>query len=268
MSVRNYIQKARNAANQNYAGFTGNPANNSGGFGNYLNYAGTQVGASPGYGMVGARQLMADGAGMNSPQSQPYIIQISNASAVAVTNFDVLGAYTYLGASPANMGSTPAGTPTFSSGNFVVTNTGASGFSITVSSSISNVTYQQFLYQSMNQPFNVGLTYIETVGNTTAAQITTAITLNTQDANGNQMLRTIVPTIDPYQQQSTIVAIKQLYAIDGFTKLTFATIFASAVFRVHFYPAANINLASGLQGAPVAQSYTNPNISGVPTVVK
>jgi hypothetical protein len=266
MSVRNYIQKARNAANQNYAGFTGNPANNTGGYGNYMNYAGVQSGAAAGYGMVGARQLMADGAGMNAPQSQPYIIQISNASSTAVSNFDILGAYTYLGASPALMGTTPATTSnTFSTGNFVVA--GAS-FQITVSSSISNVTYQQFLYQSMNQPFNVGLTYIETVGNTTAAQITTALTLNTQDANGNQMLRTIVPTIDPYQQQSTIVAIKQLYAIDGFTKLTFATIFASAVFRVHFYPAANINLASGLQGAPVAQSYTNPNISGVPTVVK
>jgi hypothetical protein len=119
----------------------------------------------------------------------------------------------------------------------------------------------------MNQPFQVGLTYIESVSGT-SAQITTPITLNTQDANGNQMLRTIIPVIDPYQQQSTIVAIKQLYAIDGFTKLTFASIFPTVTFRVHFYPATNINLASGLAGAPVAQSYTNPMISGVPTVIK
>ena len=82
------------------------------------------------------------------------------------------------------------------------------------------------------------------------------------------MLRTIVPVIDPYQQQTSIVAVKQLYAIDGFTKITFSSIFANSVFRLQFYPAANINLSSGLSGAPVAQSYTNPNIAGVPTIVK
>lgn len=242
---------------QNYAGFTGNPANNSGGQGNYMNYTGQNG--------IGPRQVLADG-GNNAPQSQPYIITISNASATSVSNFDILGAYTYL--SQQSMPSTAPGTVTFSGGNMVVTNTGASGFQITVSSAISNVNYQQFLYQSMNQPFAVGLTYIEAVSSGTASQITTPITLNTLDANGNQMLRTIIPVIDPYQQQSTIVAVKQLYSIDGFTKLTFGTILANSVFRVHFYPATNINLASGLAGAPVAQSYTNPMISGVPTVVK
>ena len=166
------------------------------------------------------------------------------------------------------MPSTPTGTTSFTSGTLVVTSTGVGGIGLTVTSAISNVTYQQFLYQSMTQPFSVGLTYIESVSPSSSAQITQPITLNTQDANGNQMLRTIVPTVDPYQQQTTIVAVKQLYSIDGFTKLTFSTVLANAVFRVHFYPATNINLASGLQGAPVAQSYTNPNISGVPTVVR
>jgi hypothetical protein len=268
MSVRNYIQNARNAANQNYAGFTGNPANNSGGYGNYANATGG-VG-NLGGGVLSARYTMADGSGNNAPQSQPYIITISNASATAVSNFDVLGAYSYLNGNTMTVaigGTSQTASVSFTAGSMNVVTTGTVT-TINVSSAISNVTYQQFLYQSMNQPFSVGLTYIETVGATTSAQITSPITLNTQDANGNQMLRTIVPTIDPYQQQTTIVAVKQLYAIDGFTKLTFATIFASAVFRVHFYPATNINLASGLQGAPVAQAYTNPNISGVPTVVR
>ena len=256
--VSNYIQRARSRAMQNYAGFTGNPANNAGGQGNYMNYTGQNG--------VGPRQLMADG-GNNAPQSQPYIITISNASATSVTNFDILGAYTYL--SGQTMPCTPAPTTqTFTSGSLVVSATGVTGYNITVSSAISNVNYQQFLYQSMNQPFAVGLTYIEAVSSGTAAQVTTPITLNTLDSNGNQMLRTIIPVIDPYQQQSSIVAVKQLYSIDGFTKLTFGTILANSVFRVHFYPATNINLASGLSGAPVAQSYTNPMISGVPTVVK
>jgi len=258
MSVRNYIAQARENANQNYSGFTGNAAPINGGYRNFV----------PNMGIVGPQQrpggsARADGAQASAaPQSQPYILTVSNASATAVSNFDVLGAYTYL--SGGSMPSTPAGTATFTSGNLVVTGT---GFGITISSAIANVNYQQFLYQSMNQPFSVGLTYIESVGGQ-SNQITQTFTLNTQDANGNQLLRTIVPTIDPYQQQSTIVAIKQLYSIDGFTKLTFAQIGASTVFRIHFYPSTNINLSAGLQGASVSQQYGNPNIVGVPTYIQ
>lgn len=232
-NVRNYIEKARMNANENYAGFAGQPrfANATGQALNVHNAPST---------------MRADGGGGQNaaPQSQPYIITISNASASAVSSFDVLGAYSYLN----NAG--------FSNGNLTVSG-------VTISSAISNVNYQQFLYQSMNQPFSVGLTYIESVSGS-ASQITQPITLNTQDANGNQLLRTIVPTIDPYQQQTTIVAVRQLYSIDGFTKLTFSSILASVVFRVHFYPSTNINLAAGLQGTAVTQQYANPNIIGQP----
>jgi hypothetical protein len=259
MSVRNYIAQARENANQNYAGWTGNPSSQNGGTPNYRNANASTFNKAAG---VGPSMHNATGTGNNAPQSQPYILTVSNASATAVSNFDVLGAYTYL--SGGSMPSTPAGTATFTSGSLVVTGT---GFGITISSAIANVNYQQFLYQSMNQPFSVGLTYIESVGGV-SNQITQTFTLNTQDANGNQLLRTIVPTIDPYQQQSTIVAVKQLYSIDGFTKLTFAQIAANAVFRIHFYPSTNINLAAGLQGQSVAQQYGNPNIVGVPTYIQ
>lgn len=235
MSVRNYIEKAKQGGN-NYQNWTGNP--------NGFQPARQNLTG----GVEGQRQVMANGGGQPAAQSQPYIITISNASATAVSNFDVLGAYSYINSTG------------FSNGSLTISG-------VTISSAISNVTYQQFLYQSMNQPFSVGLTYIESVSGG-ASQITQTFTLNTQDANGNQMLRTIVPTIDPYQQQSTIVAVKQLYAIDGFTKITFTSIAASVVFRVHFYPATNINLASGLSGTPVTQSYGNPNISGVPTYIQ
>lgn len=232
MSVRNYITNAK----RNYANWTGGTnmvAPSGQRFQNYV--SGT-----------GAVQMKSAEGGQGAvPQSQPYIITISNASATAVSNFDVLGAYTYINSTG------------FSNGNLTLSG-------VTISSAISNVNYQQFLYQSMNQPFSVGLTYIESVSGS-SSQVTQTFTLNTQDANGNQMLRTIVPTIDPYQQQSTIVAVKQLYAIDGFTKITFTTIAASVVFRMHFYPATNVNLASGLTGQSVTQSYGNPNLFGVPT---
>ena len=258
MSIRNYIAAAKEKAVQNYSGFTGNQSAN-GGYNrpNYKNLVGDN------FDVVGDNMRLASGSGASSaPQSQPYIIPVSNSSATTVSNFDVLGAYTYLNGG--TMPSTPAGTAAFSSGSLVVT---GSGFSITISSAIANVNYQQFLYQSMTQPFSVGLTYIESISGA-SAQISQTFTLNTQDANGNQLLRTIVPTIDPYQQQSTIVAVKQLYSIDGFTKLTFSSVGASVVFRIHFYPSTNINLAAGLQGSSVAQQYGNPNIVGVPTYIQ
>lgn len=237
MSVRNYITNAQQSQKMNWTGSASFVNPRSGGY------------SQPQQQMQQPQYGNATGGGMApAAQSQPYIITLSNASAAAVNSFDVLGAYTYIN----NAG--------FTAGSLTISG-------VTISSAISNVTYQQFLYQSMNQPFSVGLTYIENVSGS-SSQITQTFTLNTQDANGNQMLRTIVPTIDPYQQQSTIVAVKQLYSIDGFTKLTFAVIQPSAVFRVHFYPSTNINLASGLQGASVAQSYGNPNITGVPTYIQ
>jgi len=226
--------------------WTGNAAPMNGGYAN-MDASQFNQAASVGRNMRPASGTAAPAAA-TAPQSQPYIITISNASATVVDNFDVLGAYTYLN----NSG--------FVNGSLTIDG-------VTISSSITNVNYQQFLYQSMNQPFSVGLTYIENVSGS-SSQITQTFTLNTQDANGNQLLRTIVPTIDPYQQQSTIVAVKQLYSIDGFTKLTFASVQASSVFRVHFYPSTNINLAAGLQGSSVAQQYGNPNITGVPTYIQ
>lgn len=179
---------------------------------------------------------MGSGAGM--PVSQPYIIQVSNASAAAVSNFDVLGAFQYL----QNTG--------FSNGSLTISG-------ITISSGLPNITYQEFLNQSLTSPFTVGLTYLSCA---TAGQILTPFTVNTRDANGNQGLRPITPVIDPYQQQSTVLAVKQPYRIDGFTKLTFSTILASAVLTVMFYPSDNINIGRGLQGKPVSAQFGNPNV--------
>jgi hypothetical protein len=229
MSIRNYITNAKAANSQKYADWTGG-------------FAGMT-------GPAGPRQAQASGvAAASAAQSQPYIITVANASATAVSNFDVLGAYEYIN----NAG--------WSGGSLTVNN-------VTISSSISNVTYQQFLYQSMTQPFSVGLTYIQSVSGS-SSQISESFVINTRDANGNQNLRTIVPIIDPYQQQNGVVQVKQLYGIDGYTKLTFANVLASVVFKLMFFPSTNINLASGLNGNPVSQSYTNPNITGVPTYIQ
>ena len=220
--VKNYISAARNSARENYRNYTGNQ-----GMDFRYQAAGRGFGAS-------------GGASNPNSQSQPYIITISNASASAVNNFDILGAYTYLQSTG------------FANGSLTLSG-------ITISSNISNVTYQQFLYQSMMQPFQVGLTYIQSVSGS-SSQITQSLTLSTQDANGNQANRALVPTIDPYQNQQTIVALQQAYSIDGFTKLTISQVLASVVFQVQLYPAVNVNPANPLNGQPISNTFSKPYV--------
>jgi hypothetical protein len=203
MSVRNYIQNARNNVNQNN-----------------MNCMDDQT--SP----FGANQRSL---------SQPVILTISNSLDTAVSNFDVLGAYTNIGNACFNNGS-------------------LSISGVTISSDITDMSYQQFLYQCMQQPFGIDITFIESVSGS-PSQIIQNFKLTTQDTNGKQLVRSIEPIIDPYQQQSTIVAVKKSFSIDAFTKLTFSTINAFAVFRIHFYPSTLINLASGLQGASLTKRF-------------
>jgi hypothetical protein len=235
--VKKYLQNAKNFANEKYVNAIG-----------FDYFAG------------GDQFFDADGSGAPAPDaggvpsmgqmrtSQPYIITVSNASATSTSNFDVLGAYQYLGSG------------TFTSGSLTLGN-------IVISSAISNITYQEFLYQSMNSPFSVGLTYIESISGS-STQVSQTLTLNTRDANGNQALKTLVPTIDPYQQQSGIVALNQLYDIDGFTKITITTVLPSVVFRMHFYPRANLNVARGLRGNQVASDFGSPLKQVVPLLTK
>lgn len=171
-------------------------------------------------------------------RSQPYIITVSNASASAVT-IDVFGAYIYLN----NAG--------FSSGSLTVSN-------VTITSGLSNTTYYNLLNQSSVSPFTIGSTLISSV-NGVASQVLQPITLNTQDANGNQAVRILTPTIDPYQNQSGVIELKQPFRIDGFTRLTF-TIFAATSVQFQFYPSDTINIARGLAGNPVSKQYGSPKI--------
>lgn len=228
MSIRNYLQNARRSVNEQFVGADGVFADDSDVYfdgEDFFNAEGAMGAPAP------APQAV---------QSQPYIITVSNASATAVANFDVLGAFQYL----QNAG--------FTNGNLTISG-------VTISSDISNVTYQEFLYQSMNSPFTVGQTMITSVAGV-STQVLETFTLNTRDANGNQALKTLPPYIDPYQQQSGIVLMKYGYRIDGFTKITIRNVLASAVVKIYFFPSDNINIARGLAGRPVSKQFGNPNV--------
>ncbi len=115
----------------------------------------------------------------------------------------------------------------------------------------------------MQNPFSVGLTYLQSA---TANQVLETLAINTRDANGNEAQKTLVPTIDPYQQQSTIVAMRYGYRIDGFTKVIISNILANATVKLYFYPSDNINLARGLSGRPISEAFGNPGIVKAQTI--
>jgi hypothetical protein len=187
----------------------------------------------------------AMGGGNPAPTSQPYIVDVTSTSGSAVSNFEVLGSYQYIN----NAGFQP-------NGDLVIG-------SVTISSGISDITYREMLYQFMNQPYSVGLTYIQSA---TANQVLETISVNTKDANGNTAQKTLVPTIDPYQQQTNIIAMNFAYRIDGFTKLIIRQVLANATIKLYFYPADNINLARALGGSSVAKQFGSPNVVNGQTI--
>ena len=218
-NIRQYLAAAQNAAHESFS--------SADGFMDDVSFTGDEF-------------FNANGVGAPSaPTSQPYIVTITSTSGAAVSDFEVLGSYENIN----NAGFTAGG-------NLVIG-------SITISSGISNINYREMLYQFMQNPFSVGLTYIQSA---TSNQVLETLTLNTRDANGNSASKALVPTIDPYQQQSDIVAMKYPFRIDGFTKITLRQVLANAAVKLYFYPSDNINLARGLAGRAVSRQYGNPGV--------
>lgn len=175
-------------------------------------------------------------AGLGGATSQPYILSIANSTTDAVANVAVFNAYKSLAASATNFDNPAA---------------------ITISMGIGGLTYGEMLYQSMNKPFVVGLTYLQSAN---ASQVLETIRISQKDINGNESHKSIVPTIDPYQQQTGTVAIAFNYKIDGFTKLTIANILASATLNVYLYPAENVATGRALTGGAVVKGFQNPDL--------
>jgi hypothetical protein len=103
----------------------------------------------------------------------------------------------------------------------------------------------------------VGLTYLQS---STANQVLETITIVTKDINGNEAQKVLIPTIDPYQQQNTIIALKFAYRIDGFTSLVISSILASTTAKVYFYPSETVSAARALSGRKPLANYGNPNV--------
>jgi hypothetical protein len=172
-------------------------------------------------------------AGLGGATSQPYILAIENTTAGAL-EVPLFNAYKSLSSATFDV---PTG--------------------VTVTMGISGLTYGELLYQSMNKPFVVGLTYLQS---TNVSQVLNTFKISQKDINGNESHKSVVPTLDPYQQQQGAVAIAFNYKIDGFTKITLASVLATTILNMYLYPAENVATGRALTGGAVVKGFSNPDL--------
>lgn len=124
---------------------------------------------------------------------------------------------------------------------------------LVISSGIPNVTYRQIVNNFIDNNFAVSLTYIQSLN---ANQVLEKFTFKYQDSNGNFFGKVIVPTIDPYQQQTNIIAVKSNYYLDGNSSIILHKIHPKTTLRIYIYPEIKMH-SSKIN----AKYYTNEDIS-------
>jgi hypothetical protein len=125
---------------------------------------------------------------------------------------------------------------------------------LVISSGIPDVTYKQIVNNFVDNHFSVSLTYIQSI---TSNQVLEKLTFKYQDANGNFFGKVIVPTIDPYQQQTNIVAVKSNYYLDGNSSIILHKIYPKTTLKIYIYPEVKMYNSKINDG----KYYTNEDIS-------
>ena len=205
----------------------------------FLSFDGAFEFSNDGYGFSDYNNADGLGGTLSAPTSQPYIVNIQNTNTTtAVTAVTILGAYSNIGSASPHYGNST---------------------NISITMGIANITYTEFLYQSMNKPFSVGLSYLSSA---TAAQVLETLTITQKDVNGNVASKVLTPTIDPYQFQTDKVAFKFEYRIDGFTNMVISSVLASTTLKIYFYPSETVATSRALAGRRAVQDYGNPRVVG------
>lgn len=182
--------------------------------------------------------------GSGLPTTKPYVLIVTNASASPVLNFDVLGANQYL--------SGGAGGGTWSaSGNF--TKDG-----VTISSGLPGISYQQFLQGTQSAPFKICAVYCNIISGSNS-QASDIYNITSTSMAGSLTTDPIIPLVNPLQQQGQITVLNTEYNIDGLSKITWGTIYASVSFRYMMFPAVVVDPASALVGQKVQQTMGAPS---------
>ena len=191
----------------------------------------------------GAGAQPAQVQSQDMPTSLPMILQISNASAATVSNFNLWNAVTYIGQSTL-----------FTNGNFL-----QSGITVSSALPTANVTYQNLLANTISSPFTVGGTYMSSISGT-ATQVNQPIGVNTFSGTGNSAGKILTFPLSPNQYQSSVFINRTPYRVDGQTYLTL-TILPSVIFQIWFYVSYDVNLSRALGDNSVGRNYKAPNIT-------
>jgi hypothetical protein len=151
--------------------------------------------------------------------TQPYSVKVENTNEISIENVSLL--FT-------NNQNQLLYTP---NGDYVENG-------LIISSGINNVSYRQISNQLAIEKINVGLTYIQSA---TPNQVEEKFNIEQNDANGNFSCKVLTPTIDPYQQQSHIIAIKEKYPINGNTAIVLHKVHPKTIVTIYFYPTEIFN---------------------------
>lgn len=179
----------------------------------------------------------AEGPGGSLNASAPYILQIVNACSSAISNVDIGDSYVNRINSNALW-------------NF------GNNSNITITSTVSGVSYLEFLAQAESKPFTVGKTMIIS---SSAGQLDQTVAITHRNASGDRNDHIITPTLDPFQNQTDRVIDNYEYLFDGMTRMRFNQINGSATVSVRLYQKNMFSATQIIAGRTDVQQYEAPN---------
>lgn len=123
-----------------------------------------------------------------------------------------------------------------------------------ISSDIPEISYKKVCEHLKNNSVEVGLTYIQS---STQNQILEPFIFKYANAQGLFFGKKINPTIDPYQQQTNIVAVKNKYTLDENSSIVYTKIKPNTTLKIYFYPEKNIKLNNDFSKSELKETFEN-----------
>ena len=152
--------------------------------------------------------------------SLPFTIEVANYTEEVKKDVSIFGSFSKISRSENSY---------FNKDNSLVCN------DVLISSLTPNISYAEILYYIANNPVNIGLNYIRSLSGN-KSQISSEFKIRTKDATGNVAQRTILPTVDPYQNQNDVLSNNEKFRIDGFTELIISELQPKTTVIYQFYP--------------------------------
>lgn len=156
---------------------------------------------------------------METPNSQPYVLTISNNTSETIKDFTVLSFLKQQ--NPICLDE---------EGNILIKKNQGE---ITIKSEIKNISHKDFLLNLKENNFNVSTTYIVC---SNPEQIIKHFELIKKDEIGNVSVIDFIPSLDINGLQKEIIGIKYDYSIDWLTEINFTEILPNSKFTIYLCP--------------------------------